>query len=264
MKKLTVHGVELACVDEGAGLPVVLVHGFPLDHTMWDAQVSGLRNRYRVIVPDLRGFGASDASQGTVTMEQFADDLVGLLDALEIDQPVVLVGLSMGGYVALQFFQHHRRWLRGLVLCDTRAETDTAEAAAARHQTADRVLSDGPAALVAGMPAKLLAPTTLEKHREIIRSIGRAIEAADPQGIAAASRGMAQRSDTTGLLAQIDCPTLVVVGVDDAITPPGEMAAMAAAIPGSRLVEIPEAGHMTPLENPAAVNAALEEFLAAL
>jgi len=262
MKKLTVNDVQLACIDEGTGPPVILVHGFPLDHTMWDAQVEALRTEHRVIVPDLRGFGQSDVSQGTVTMEQMADDLAGLLDVLKIREPVVFVGLSMGGYVAFQFFRRHRDRLRGLVLCDTRAGADTPQAAEVRRETADRVLREGPGGLVDGMPPKLLAPTTLEKQREILGSLQRMIRATDPRGIAAASLGMAERPDVTGMLPEIDCPTLVIVGAEDALSPPEEMAAVAEAIPEARLVEIPAAGHMSPMENPAAVSAVLKEFLA--
>jgi len=264
MKTLAVNGIRLAYVDEGSGPPVVLVHGFPLDHAMWDAQVDVLKGQCRVIVPDLRGFGQSDVTEGAVTMEQFADDVAGLLDALGVREPVVLAGLSMGGYVAFQFFRRHRGRLRALVLCDTRAPADTPQAASARRETAEKVLREGPGSLVENMPAKLFAPATLRDRPEVAESLRRVIASTDPRGIAAASLGMAQRPDVTAMLPEIDCPTLVVVGREDAISPPEEMRQIAAAIPGARLVEVPEAGHMSPMENPAAVNAALREFLASL
>jgi len=264
MKTRAVHGIRLAYVDEGSGPPVVLVHGFPLDHAMWDAQVDVLKGQCRVIVPDLRGFGQSDVTEGTVTMEQFADDVAGLLDALGVREPVVLAGLSMGGYVAFQFFRRHRGRLRALVLCDTRAGADTPQAAAARRETAEKVLREGPGSLVENMPAKLFAAATLKDRPGVAESLRRVIASTDPRGIAAASLGMAQRPDVTAMLPEVDCPTLVVVGREDAISPPEEMRQLAAAIPGARLVEVPEAGHMSPMENPAAVNAALREFLASL
>jgi 3-oxoadipate enol-lactonase len=257
-------GVQLTWVDGGSGPPVVLLHGFPLDHTMWDAQVEALEGDYRVIVPDLRGFGQSGVTEGKVTMQDFADDVAALLDALGIDEPVVLVGLSMGGYVAFQFFRRHRARLRALVLCDTRAVSDTSEAAAVRRETAAKVLRDGPAPLVKTMLPKLFGPATVKDRPEVVESLQRVMAGTDPRAIAAASRGMAERPDVTAMLPEIDCPTLVIVGSDDAISPPAEMRPIAAAIPGARFVEIPDAGHMTPLEDPSAVNAALVEFLGSL
>jgi len=264
MKTLEVNGVELAVVDSGAGVPVVLVHGFPLDHAMWDAQIEALSRAYRVIAPDLRGFGRSGVTEGKVTMKQFADDLAGLLDALGVDEPVVLCGLSMGGYVAWQFWRRYAPRLRGLVLCDTRAAADAPDAARARLETADRVLREGPALLADAMLPKLLPESSRKRNPHVADSLRRAILAADPRAIAAASRGMAERPDVTGMLGQIRCPTLVLVGQLDRISTPDEMRAIADAIPGARFVPIADAGHVSPMENPDAVNTAMLEFLAEL
>ena len=264
MKTQIVNGIELAFVDQGAGTPVVLLHGFPLDHSMWNAQIDALSENYRVIVPDLRGFGRSGASDGTVTMQQFADDLASLLDGLEIDQPVVLCGLSMGGYVALQFWQKYRSRLRGLILCDTRAVCDTPETAAARREMAERVLREGPAPLVEGMVPKLFARTTAQEQPEMVDSLRRIMMDSNPRAIAAAARGMAQRPEMVSRLAEIDCPTLVIVGAQDAISTPDEMRAIARAIPNTRFVEIAGCGHMSPMERPAEVSAAMLEFLGGL
>ena len=260
----TIGSVELAFVDSGEGTPVLLIHGFPLDHAMWSAQIDALGAHYRVIAPDLRGFGASGVTPGKVTMEQFADDLAALVDALGIGGPVVVCGLSMGGYVAWQLWRRHAARVRALILCDTRAAADTPEVAAGRLETAERVLREGPGLLVPAMMPKLLAPSSAAARPELAESLGRVIERTDPQGIAAALRGMAERPDVTATLAAITCPTLVVVGNEDAISPPQEMGAIARAIPGARLVEIDGAGHLSPVENPEQVNAAMLEFLAAL
>ena len=231
---------------------------------MWNAQIAALSPQYRVLAPDLRGFGRSGAgSEDAVSMERHADDLAALLDGLAIAEPVVLCGLSMGGYIALAFWKKHRARLRGLVLCDTRAAADTAEAAAARRQTAERVLRDGPAVLVESMLPRLLAPQTLQGNLPLVSLLRDMIAAACP-GLAAALRGMADRDDFTALLPAIDCPTLLLVGRQDAISTPAEMATMAGEIPAARLVEIPAAGHLAPLEQPAAVNAAMLQFLASL
>jgi len=261
MKTVNVGGVRLATVDEGRGVPLVLVHGFPLDHSMWQNQIDHFSRHCRVIAPDLRGFGSSDATPGTVNMAEMADDVAGLLDAIEVKETVVLAGLSMGGYVAFQFWRRHAQRLRGLVLCDPRATADTAEAAAQRRQTAERVLREGPAFLAETMLSQLLAPVTRNSRPEVAAEIRRAIESAHAEGVAAASRGMAERPDVTPWLGEIEIPTLIIVGQYDAISPVEEMGRIAAAIPGARLVEVSNAGHLSPLENPAAVNRAIDDFL---
>ncbi len=261
MKKLAVCGTVLATVDRGSGMPLLLVHGFPLDHSMWDAQIEALCDRYRVIAPDLRGFGQSDVTEAAVTMEQLADDLAGLLDALEVGEPVVLCGLSMGGYVAWAFWRKHAARLRGLVLCDTRAAADSPEAAAGRRETAERVLREGPAVLADSLLPRLLAPQTLELRPEIADRLRGVILNGDRRGIAAASRGMAERPDATPLLPEIRCPTLLLVGAQDVISPVAEMRGLAEKIPGARLVCIDGAGHMAPVERPAETTALVRAFL---
>jgi len=264
MKTQTVNGIELALIDRGSGPPVVLVHGFPLDHTMWDAQIDALAERYRVIAPDLRGFGRSGVTDAVVTMEQFADDLAALLDALGVAEPIALCGLSMGGYVAMQFWRKYRARLRALILADTRALDDSPEMAAARLEMAGRVLQEGPAPLVDGMMPKLFGETTVQSRPEVVESLRRVMMSTDLKGMVAASRGMAERPDVTSLLGQIECPALVIVGRHDKISTAEEMRDIADAIPGARLVEIADCGHMSPMEKPAEFNAAVLEFLASL
>jgi pimeloyl-ACP methyl ester carboxylesterase len=261
METRPVNGVELRFVDRGTGPAVMLVHGFPLDHTMWQGQIDALAADYRVIALDLRGFGRSGVTEGTVSMEQFADDLAGLLDALPVTRPIVLCGLSMGGYIAFQFWRRYRARLRGLVLCDTRAVADTPEAAAGRREMADRVLREGPAPLVESMLPRLFAPATLRERPELIGPMRRVMMGHDPRGLAAAARGMAERPDVTAWLGSITCPTLVLVGALDVISPPAEMRGLAQAIPGARFVEITGCGHMAPVEKPAEVSAAVRGFL---
>lgn len=269
MKTQRVHDIELAYEDRGAGAPLVLVHGFPLDHSMWAAQIEALSAVGRVLAPDLRGFGQSRAHEtldgsALVTMEQLADDLAALLDALDITAPIVFGGLSMGGYVALQFARKHAARLRGLVLCDTRAAADAPDPAAARLAMADRVLREGPGPLVESMLPRLFASDTIQRRPEAVAGVRRVMMNTDPRTIAAASRGMARRPDSTPTLRDIACPTLVLVGEHDAISPPAEMRSIAAAVPHARFVEIPGSGHLAPLEAPDAVNAAIEGFLATL
>lgn len=272
MERARVNGVQLAYVDRGGGRPVVLAHGFPLDHGMWQGQIEALAADYRVIAADFRGFGQSGLADdpaggpagGVSSMRQMAEDLAALLNHLAVTEPVVLCGLSMGGYVAFQFQRAYPRRLAGLILCDTRAVADSPEAAAGRLKTAEQVLRDGPHFLIDAMLPKLLSAGTRQGRPDIVAQLEQTINACQPRGIAAAARGMAERPDVTGWLKEIACPTLVIVGQEDPISPPAEMRGIAAAIAGAIVAEIPGAGHMSPLEQPAAVNRALLAFLAGL
>jgi pimeloyl-ACP methyl ester carboxylesterase len=253
--------VELGVVDVGHGMPVVLLHGFPLDHSMWGAQIAYLSRQWRVVAPDLRGFGKSDVTPGTVSMEQMAGDVAALLGALRLDEPVVLCGLSMGGYVAFEFWRKYRHHLKGLILCDTRAAADSPQAAAGRVETADRALREGTAPLAEAMLPKLFAPQTLASRPEIASPTREVILATAPAGAAAALLGMRERKDFSGALAEIAAPTLVVVGEHDAISPVAEMRSLAQSIPGAEFVIVPGAGHMAPVEDADGVNEAIEQFL---
>jgi pimeloyl-ACP methyl ester carboxylesterase len=229
---------------------------------MWTEQLSAVGSIYRVIAPDLRGHGESPAPAGTYTMDEMADDVVELLDALHIDVPIVLGGLSMGGYVALSLVARYPQRVRALMLLDTRAGADTPEAAQNREATARAVLDAGSAStVVAAMVPKLFCKKTLQERPERVESLRAVMERTTARGTAGALRGMAIRPDRRSDLARISVPTLVVVGQDDAITPPAEAEAMAGAIRKARLEVIPDAGHLAPYENYAAVNQVMLEFL---
>jgi pimeloyl-ACP methyl ester carboxylesterase len=259
--KTSIGDCDLNVHVSGDGQPLLLVHGFPLDHTMWQAQIDALADRCHVIAPDLRGFGGSGTAGDVLTMQALADDLAALLDAMSIDRPVVLCGLSMGGYVAWQFLQRHPGRLAKLVLCDTRAAADSHTAAQGRLAMAERVLKEGPAFVAETMLPKLFAERARRENPAVVEATRRVILATAPATIAAAQRGMAQRSDATPMLPQIRLPTLLICGREDAITPLDEMRGVAQAIPGAQLVEVAGAGHMAPLEAPDEVNAALRRFL---
>lgn len=264
MKSVLVGDSRFCVHDAGQGRPLLFVHGFPLSHAMWQAQLDHFAGRYRVIAPDLRGFGGSTVTPGTVTMQQMADDCAALLDALAVQQPVVFCGLSMGGYVGWQFVQRHAHRLSALVACDTRAAADTPQAAEARRAMAQQVLLRGNEVVVEAMLGKLTAPQPPHGNPPVLAALRRMILAAPPEGVAAAQRGMAQRPDVGPLLSSIQVPALVIVGACDAISPPEEMRSIAAGIAGARYVAIPGAGHMSPMEAPEAFNRALEQFLAQL
>jgi pimeloyl-ACP methyl ester carboxylesterase len=254
--------MRLAYDDDGHGTVVVLLHGFPLDRTMWTSQQTALSSLYRVIAPDLRGHGQSDAPSGIYPMEDLANDVVELLDTLKINEPVVLGGLSMGGYVALALAVRHAKRLRGLMLMDTRAAADTPEAARGREETARKVEEAGSAEpAVSGLLPKLFSPTTPQRRPELIARTKDQMLKTPVNGIVGALRGMAIRPDRTGDLGRINVPALVLVGLDDTITPPVEARQLSKALPNAELVEIPDAGHLSPLENPAPVNAAILRYL---
>lgn len=249
----------------GEGPPLLLVHGFPLDHRMWDAQLASLAKHYQVIAPDLRGFGGTPhVDKSCHTMADFADDLAVLLEALNVTQPAIFCGLSMGGYIGWQFWRHHRERLAGLIICDSKAVADTPEAAANRLDLAKRVLAEGTGSLAESMPEKLLAPQTLVDQPAIVTAVQQQILHASPQGVAAALTGMSQRPDVTDWLSEIDVPTLLVVGEHDGISPPAEMQEIATAIPGAGCAVIAGAGHMSPLEQPADFLSAALPFLQSL
>lgn len=270
MPTFTINDIPFHVTDEGSGPPLLLVHGFPLDHTMWRHQIDRFKATHRVIAPDLRGFGRSSLSpantglSNTVTMKQFADDLAGLLPAMGENRPVVLCGLSMGGYIAWQFAEHHRSKLSALIVCDTKAAPDTDEARKARLEAADKLEQEGTAFLANSMLPKLFGSQLANDPPAYVRETSAVILRTDPRACAAAQRGMAARVDFRLRLGNIEAPTLVLCGEQDVISPPAEMREIAMAIPGARYVEIPGASHMTPLEMPELVNAELEAFLKSL
>lgn len=244
--------------DQGQGLPLVFVHGFPLSRGSWQPQVDDLSSSFRIIAPDLPGFGGRQATPAVGTMDSFADDVASLLAELDTE-PVVLAGHSMGGYIALAFARRHPELLRGLVLVATRSGRDTDEAAAGRRETAEKVRAGGIEAVVEAMVPKMLA--SVNRDSESLAAIRGLMMSSSRDGVTGALLGMADRPDSTPGLSEIAVPTLVVTGADDEVMAPAESAALAAAIRGSRLEVIPDAGHMVAWEQPAAFSLALRDWL---
>jgi 3-oxoadipate enol-lactonase len=256
------EGTRVHCLDAGSGAPpVVLLHAFPLHSGMWEPQVAALRDRFRVVAPDLPGFGASDGPDDPTaySMERYADLTAALLDRLGVERGVV-GGLSMGGYVALAFLRRHRARLAGLVLADTRADVDTPEIRERRTRQQRQVGEEGTAALVDSMLEVLLSEDTRKERPEVVETARRLMD--NPAaGVIGALDAMKRRADASGDLAGIDVPTLVVVGEHDGPSPPSVAEEMHARIPRSRLAVIPGAGHLSNLEAPAVFNQALLAFL---
>ncbi|HZW09369.1 MAG TPA: alpha/beta hydrolase [Phycisphaerales bacterium] len=238
--------------------PVLLVHGFPIESSMWDAAAAALADAWRVILPDLRGFGASAPTQAA-SMAEYADDLALLLDSLGIDRPALLAGLSFGGYVVMEFLRRHPGRFGAVGLIDTREVPDTPEGAAGRRQAADRLDRGEPVSIVADpMLPLMVSPDASPAFREHWRAV---MCRQSPVGVAAALRAMADRPDSTETLRSCRARALLVVGARDAITPVEVHQRMAALMPRSELHVIPRAGHMAPTEDPRSFASIVREFL---
>jgi len=246
--------------DTGSGPAVLLLHAFPLDASQWDHQVAALSDRYRCLRPDAYGCGASPAPPPGLGLDDVAAGILAELDRRGIDRFAV-VGLSMGGYTAFALLRRAPERVGALVLCDTRAGADGEQARADRLAMAETVRSRGVEAIVETMAARLLAPHSLAEFHVSDPVRGR-IRRCTAEGVAACQEAMAARPDATAMLAGIDVPTLVLVGSEDAVTPPAEAERMAAAIPGARCQVIEGAGHLSNLERWDAFNQALGDFLA--
>jgi 3-oxoadipate enol-lactonase len=260
--RIQVNGISLGYEEWGSGKPIVLLHAFPCNRSMWAPQISALiqGHEFRVITPDFRGFGESEVPEGPYLMETLADDIAALLDALHIEA-CFLGGLSMGGYVALAFYRAYPTRVHALILADTRAQADTPEGRAIREETAQLVERTGSHSIAERFLPRLLCPETLQEPIGTMSRLQAMIEAAPPPGIAGALRGMALRPDSTNLLPQIACPTLVLVGEEDSLTPPDDARLLAESIPNARLVTIPRAAHLANMEQPEIFNQALVAFM---
>jgi pimeloyl-ACP methyl ester carboxylesterase len=254
--------VELGYDELGAGLPLVLLHAFPLTADMWAEQRAALAPYCRVITPDLRGFGRSPLGEDAPDVDHMADDVAALLDRLGLDT-VVLGGLSMGGYVAMAMLRRHAGRVRGLLLASTKATADATPARDVRIRIAETVAKErGPRVLEELVLPNLLGETTKQDRPDIVARVREQVGAARPDGVAWAQRAMADRPESFGTLRAADLPALVVLGEEDALSPPADAQAMADALPRGRLVVIPAAGHLSAVEAPGQFAAAVRGLLA--
>src|ERR1041385_6205578 len=264
MKFLT-DGISIEYEVSGprAGLPVVFVHGFPFDRHMWMPQLEALKEQYYAVTYDIRGFGASDAGDGQYSVEYFVDDLIGLLDHLKIPKAVV-AGLSMGGYIAIRAHERHPERFRSLVLCDTKSEADNNEGKIRRAASAKKVKAGGMEGFTEDFLKTAFYEKTFTSRPEAIALIRETIRAMSPLAVAGTLMALAARTDTTPSLFSINIPALILVGRQDTITPPSASNSMKEKIPGSVMHVIPEAAHLSNLENPAEFNRQLLDFLRTL
>ena len=265
LSQAVVRGATLSWREAGAGDDVlVLIHGFPFHSAIWRPQLDAPPPGWRVIAPDLRGFGGSGPlTANRLPMDLLAQDVVSLLAHLNIGK-AVFCGHSMGGYVTLALVRRAARLVRGLVLSDTRATPDSPEARQGRLKNAKHVHAHGTAALIDALVPRLLADQTRAELPHVEQELRAIMGSASAPAVIAALLGMAERPDSTPQLRSINVPVQIIVGEHDEITPPGDARLLARAIPGARMEIIPGAGHVPNLEQPAAFNRVLEGFLGGL
>ena len=243
---------------------MLLIHGFPLNSNLWNLQIDDFENFVRVVAPDLRGHGKSDSVPGPYDVTMLADDCADLLGFLNVASPFVVNGLSMGGYVAFEFYRRYPEHVAGLILTATRALPDSDEAKANREKMAAMAKRSGSTAVARAMLPTMLAPKNLERDKMLVSFVQEMMESTSVAGIVGALAAMRDRPDSTPTLAEIEVPVLIIQGAEDQIISLAEAEAMAEAIPQSELVVVPNAGHLPNLEQPEAYNDAVIDFLEAL
>ncbi|HVJ06129.1 MAG TPA: alpha/beta fold hydrolase [Candidatus Saccharimonadales bacterium] len=252
--------VDLFYELRGEGPEVVLLHPFPSDHNFWFPMAQHLESRFRLVLPDLRGLGRSGLSESATTMAKLADDVLRLCDELKIGR-AVFVGCSVGGYTLFEFWRRSRDRVKALILMDTKAGADSEEGRTGRLKNAEETLQKGPSWAIEQIMPKLLAPVTMNSRLDVVEAAKKTMSQSGAQGMASLQRGMAVRSDSTELLAQIDVPTLVLGGEDDMATPVSELERIARGIRGAELKIVSKAGHFAAFEQPADVGRIVREFL---
>ncbi|MFI5251086.1 MAG: alpha/beta fold hydrolase [Bacteroidota bacterium] len=260
--ELEVNGINVYYEEHGpeTATPVVFIHGFPFNSEMWKPQVEALQSTYRVIVYDIRGHGKSSVSDGQYSIEYFVDDLFALLDHITIKK-VVLVGLSMGGYIALRAIEREPGRVRAIVLCDTKSDADTNETKIRRANQAKAIKANGTKGFADDFVHAVFFEKTFQFNPGAVQSIHAMIENMSPLAIAGASLAMASRTDTTSSLGRISVPAMIMVGENDTLTPPHSAMQMKEKMPNAEMYIIPNAAHVSNLENPKDFNNRLLTFL---
>lgn len=259
-RDVSVGSATLSVTDAGEGTPIVFLHAFPLAARMWASQLQALPAGWRGLAPDLRGFGSSRGRVPARDMAAHAEDVLALATGLDAG-PVVLAGLSMGGYIAFECWRRRPSMIRGLVLADTRAEADTADGAVKRVAMQEMARQSGTAAVIDAMLPALLGATSRTGNPHLAVQVREWAMQTPVDGVIDALDALRTRPDSRPTLASITCPTLVIVGDEDTITPPALAAVIAEGISGATLTRIPGAGHLSNVEQPETFNAALAGWL---
>lgn len=259
MKKI-INGISVFLEGNSNNKSIIFIHGFPYDHTMWKEQIDELSKNYFCVTYDIRGLGESPAGDGQYTMEQFVDDLEIIIDELKIDKPVIC-GLSMGGYITLRALERMQDKFSAAILCDTRSVADNNEGKLKRATAIKRINTEGLAPFVNDFIRNCFAEDYKKnKETELMKIIEKS-STFNPVGVKGCLLAMLSRTDTTQNLNNIKIPTLLICGEKDSLTPPSLMKEMFHKIPTAEFIEIKNAGHMTPIENPEEVNNSIKSFL---
>jgi 3-oxoadipate enol-lactonase len=259
-----INNFSMAYEENGSGLPIVMVHGYPLNRKIWQPQLEGLSDLARLIAPDLRGHGESQPLPGPYWMDLLAQDIKQFLDALRVPRPFILCGLSMGGYVAMAYYRQYSPELAGLIFAATRAKPDSAAGKKNRDQAAAKAQREGVSAVVESMLPKLLSPKTLQHNPELVDRFRDIMKQTSLEAILGDLMGMKERPDSIPTLEEILLPTLIVYGEDDQVIGRKEIEDMHEALTHSQLVVIPEAGHLLNMEQPQRFNQAVRGYLESL
>jgi 3-oxoadipate enol-lactonase len=262
--KMKVNGYQMNYREGGQGRPMLLIHGYPLSSRLWRPQLDGLADVARLIAPDLRGHGESEAVPGPYSMDLLADDCAALLDGLQISDPVVVNGLSMGGYVAMAFARRYPERLAGLVLTATRSGADSEAGKAGRDQAAAQAKEQGVGSIFESMLPKLLANSNFQSRPGLVAETRAIMADTSLAGVLGDLAGMKDRPDSTASLAEVKVPVRIIFGADDQIIPQAEARVMLSALPNAGLDVIPEAGHLVNLEQPEVYNELLQDFVLSL
>lgn len=245
----------------GSGIPLVFIHGFPLNSSMWSPQIEAVSDIAKVITPDIRGFGKSKPTKGVYQMDLLASDINTLLDQLSINIPVILCGLSMGGYIAMAFCRHYPEKVAGLILTATRMTADSNEVKANRDKNANLVMTSGINPIIENMLPMLLSPISLEREPDLTKHVKNIMLDCSREGVHGALLGMKERQDSTEALHNMNTPALVIHGEMDRLIPIEEAESMVKTLSQGQLIPIPEAGHLPNLEQPQIFNRAIRDFL---
>jgi 3-oxoadipate enol-lactonase len=260
MERLRSDDAEIFYEIRGDGSPVVLLHPFPCDHEFWNPIAAALDSRYRLILPDLRGHGDSEAGEGPALMSKHASDVARVLDAAGIGK-AAFIGCSIGGYILFEFWRRFRTRVTSLVLCDTRPQADTPETRSNRLKAADMVLEQGTESFLESMIPRLIGRTTINMRPDLVEGARAMMRKMSAEDISQVQQGTAARPDSVADLKTVNIPTLIMIGEEDVLSTVADGELMRQNITGSQLKVIPKAGHYAPWEQPQAVGTILRQFL---
>jgi 3-oxoadipate enol-lactonase len=259
MKK-TINGLPVFLSGNEKSKAIVFIHGFPFDHFMWDAQVSGFSRKHFCITYDLRGLGESNVGDGQFTIESFVDDLESVVEELKLDKPIICA-LSMGGYISLRAMERIQNKFYGLILCDTKSSVDDNEGKIKRAAAIKQINSGNYDNFIETFVLNCFGEKFVKEKKSEYRKVVERSKKNNPLGVKGCLLAMAGRTDTTESLSKINIPTLVICGSEDKLSPPAVMKLMSEKISNSKFVLIEDAGHMTPIENPEKLNSVVKDFL---